>query len=97
MSRKTTTKMAMTSSGCRVRFDNASLVQLDQLRHQARRTKRACRLKHNANALAVGVECLDVVVQLFVIAAMAFVFRRVPQQVAVEWPDVVLRERQDGP
>ena len=46
----------------------------DQRCHQTRRIKRAGRLENDADAVAFGIEGLDVVFELLVVAAMALVY-----------------------
>ena len=52
-----------------------ALRPVNQLCHQARRIERRCRLKQDAQALAMRPECFDMVVEGFAFAAMSLVLR----------------------
>ena len=65
----------------------------DQLRHLLRCIKRRCRLEHNADHLAVGVESADIVAEGLVFAAMPFILVAVLEQVAMKLLNVVFGNR----
>ena len=61
----------------------------DQFYHQLRRVERRCRLEHDADFFALGIERADMVGVGFIAAAMPRILAAVRQQVAVQLLDVI--------
>jgi hypothetical protein len=61
-----------------------------QAAHSVRCIERSCRLKHNADHFAVGVEGAYIVTEILVLAAMTFILVAVVEQVAMKLLNVAV-------
>ena len=96
MARNRTVNVPMTSSGWLPRLERG-VRPGDELLHLARSVEGGSRLEHDAQALPIRPEGLDVVGKLLVVAAVTLILGRVLEKEAVQLLHVVLGEGQLSP